>query len=445
MRLDPPGPTRLSRFSCTLRMRYDPMRFLTRVAVKYGGITRIPLKRGFLYLVSGPDLVKALLIDHRTRFSKNVRYSVMQRLLGQGLLLTEGDVWRRQRVASQPSFKPGALEQQIGSMTGLIARHLDGWDERCAGDARIEILQDLTRLAQQLAGQLIFGSVYTAHAPAVFELTETMQRCWPTQSRLPQPRRRKRMASKAEQLAAALTGLDAEFFAMVDESQASDEPCVMTTLRRDSPKRENGFSRMELRDQAKTLFFAGYETTATSLSWAQYLLAKNPAVQRRLVEEVDRVAPRRCLTVADVDAMPYLEQVFKESLRLYSPIHSLSRVALEDCELGGYHIPKGATAMVSLYALHRLPQYWPDPERFDPERFSVEGSANQHRFAYLPFAAGHRNCIGASLAMIEAKLMLAQIARRFDLELISRGKVRAHAGTTMRPAVPIHMKISRRH
>ena len=163
-----------------------------------------------------------------------------------------------------------------------------------------------------------------------------------------------------------------------------------------------------------------------------------------MTAEVDRIPAGRTLSAEDLDALPYVDQVFKESLRLYSPIHSLSRVALEDCELGGYSVPKGATVMVSLYASHRLPQYWPEPERFDPERFCAAQSSARHRFAYLPFAAGHRNCIGALLAGMEAKLIIAQIARRFKLRLLTRAPVKPRAGTTMHPAREIHMRIESR-
>jgi cytochrome P450 len=194
----------------------------------------------------------------------------------------------------------------------------------------------------------------------------------------------------------------------------------------------------------KTLFFAGYETTATSMIWTHYLLGRHPDVCARLTAEVDRIPAGRTLTVEELSSLPYVEQVFKETLRLYSPIHSLSRVALEDCELGGYVLPKGATAMVSLYASHRLPQQWPQPRRFDPERFSAAQSAARHRYAYLPFAAGHRNCIGATLAVVEAKLIIAQIARRFRLDLVTRRLVRPHAGTTMHPSREIRMRIESR-
>jgi cytochrome P450 len=148
-------------------MRHVPMQFLTRIAIRYGGIARIPLARGFLYLVSGPDLIKALLVDHRTRFIKNTRYSVMQKVLGQGLLLSEGDVWRRQRLASQSAFRPGALERQVSWMSPMIADFLDGWDARAKDNAVIELMPEFERLAQGLAGRLLFGSVFAQHAAAI--------------------------------------------------------------------------------------------------------------------------------------------------------------------------------------------------------------------------------------------------------------------------------------
>ena len=420
------------------------MQFLTRIAIRYGAIARIPLARGFLYLVSGPDLIKDLLVDHRTRFIKNTRYSVMQQVLGQGLLLSEGDVWRRQRTAAQPSFKPGALERQVSWMSPMIADYLDGWDARANGDAIIDIAPEFSRLAQSLAGRLLFGSVFARHAAAIVSITQSMQKFWPSVPRFLRSPSREQKAQKALHLAQTLAELDAEIFALMDDSQAAGEPCMLATLRMDTAEGCTPYTAAQLCDQMKTLFFAGYETTATSMIWTHFLLGRHPAVRARVLQEVDSIAPGRTLTVEQLSALPYVEQVFKESLRLYSPIHSLSRVALEECELGGYVVPKGATVMVSLYASHRLPQNWPQPQHFDPERFSAAQNAGRHRYSYLPFAAGHRNCIGATLAIVEAKLIIAQVARRFILHLVTRARVRPRAGTTMHPSRTIRMRIESR-
>jgi len=443
-RSHPPGPPGFARKVCTLLMRHVPMQFLTRIAIRYGGLVRIPLGRGFLYLVSAPELIKALLVDHRTRFIKNTRYSVMQRVLGQGLLLSEGDVWRRQRVAAQPSFKPGALERQVSWMSPMIADFLDEWDARKNADAVIELSPQFERLAQSLAGRLLFGSVYARHAATIVDITESMRKYWPSVPPFLRPLTKQQQAQKAQHLSKSLDELDAAILVLMEESQAAGESCMLSVLRADTAEGCAPFTAAQLCDQMKTLFFAGYETTATSMIWTHYLLGRHPQVYARLLQEVERIAAGRTLTVEQLDALPYVEQVFKETLRLYSPIHSLSRVALEECELGGYTLPKGATAMVSLYASHRLPQYWPDPRRFDPERFSAAQSAARHRFAYLPFAAGHRNCIGATLAVVEAKLIIAQIARRFRLQLLTRAPVRPHPGTTMHPSREILMRIEPR-
>jgi cytochrome P450 len=425
-------------------MRHVPMQFLTRIAIRYGGIARIPLARGYLYLVSEPDLVKSLLVDHRAGFIKNTRYSDMQRVLGQGLLLSEGNVWRRQRVSTQPSFRPGALDRDVSWMSRLIADHLDEWETRLDSDGTLALAPEFERLSQALAGHLLFGSLFARHAGAVLAITADLQRSWPTLPPFLRPHSAKVIAEKRVLLSATLAALDEQIIAMIHEHAGSTEECILTTLRADATEGTAAFTDAELRDQMKTLFFAGFETTSTSMVWTQYLLGRHPAVRARLVEEADRAPPGRTLSVEEIDAMTYVEQAFKESLRLYSPIHSLSRVALEDCELGGYSVPQGATVMVSLYASHRLPKYWPAPERFDPERFSASQIAARHRFAYLPFAAGHRNCIGALLAVVQGKLIIAQVARRFELQLLTRKSVRPRAGTTMHPSREIRMRIKSR-
>jgi enediyne biosynthesis protein E7 len=201
------------------------------------------------------------------------------------------------------------------------------------------------------------------------------------------------------------------------------------------------FNDQSLRDQLLTVFFAGHETTATSLSWIHYLLDENPDSRRKLRAEIDEVLGGRVPTNADLDRLVYTEQVINEALRLYSPIHSLSRVALEDDTLGGYHIPAGATIYVSLYATHRLPSLWPDPDRFDPERFTKNLIERRPRFAFIPFAAGHRNCVGASTAIVELKLAVAMIAQRYELTVAPGHRVEGHAGTTMHPRYGMNMLI----
>jgi cytochrome P450 len=219
---------------------------------------------------------------------------------------------------------------------------------------------------------------------------------------------------------------------------------VLALLVRSAQAEGKPLDDQQLRDQLFTLFFAGHETSATALCWVHYLLARNASVRERLFREVESVLGDRPPTPEDLEALTYTHQVVQESLRLYSPIHSLSRVATVDSLLGGYRIPAGATVCVSMYAVHRLPQYWPDPERFDPERFTPEQCAARPRFAYLPFAAGHRNCIGGGQAILELKMIVAQIAQRYRLELAAGQKIERAAGTTMYPRYGMRMTIQHR-
>ncbi len=208
---------------------------------------------------------------------------------------------------------------------------------------------------------------------------------------------------------------------------------MLTLLVRSSEEQGQPLTRQELRDQLFTLYFAGHETSATAMCWIHYLLHEHPQVRERMFAEVRSVLQGRTPTAPDLEQLVYTDRVVQESLRLYSPIHSISRVATVDNDLGGYRIPAGSTVYVSMYATHRLKEHWPDPERFDPDRFTPELCAKRPRFAYIPFAAGHRNCIGGTQAMLELKLVVAQLAQRYRVDVAPGQKIEPAPGTTMYP------------
>ena len=442
-----PSARGLPYFGCIGGLRRNPMEFFRRVAVSVGGLARVPLQAGrSMYLVSEPRLIKELLIDHRTRFVKNVRYPAMQRLLGQGLLLSEGDGWRRQRLLTQPAFKPGELKRQVEWMSGHVARFLTRSDVHASRGTPIDAEEEFLRLTQLLAGVLIFGPRYEAHAEEMFQISEDIKNNWPKPPRgilsgfIPPSK------ARAQRMEAACADLDRQMQAFIDAQRKAEpeEGGILGLLITGSAREGPPFTDKELRDQAVTLFFAGYETSAASMCWTHYLMWAHPQVRERMLAEIDAVVGSRVPVGEDIDKLQYVEQVLQESLRIYSPIHSLSRVATEDSAIGGHPMPKGCTAVVSLYATHRLPDYWPDPERFDPERFAPEACAGRYNFAYIPFAVGHRNCIGSTLAMVEGKLILAQVAQRFVLDLLPGERIEPMAATTMRPRYGIRMRVRRR-
>lgn len=442
--LEPPGPIGLPYFGCFGELRRNPMRFFLDVARTYGGIARIPLMAGTqVYLLSDPNLLHELFIVNRDKYAKNVRYPAAQQLVGPGLLLSEGDAWRRQRAIAQPAFKPGYIAAQVDWMVQATERFLDGWAICADTGAAFDVEPEFFSLAQRLAGEMIMGPDFRMIADRFCAQTAAIKRSWPAPPRGILSLLRPPPLIRLIRLRQALARLDALTFRFLAERRRRgfEDTGIVTLLDRASAEAGEPMDDRMLRDQIMTLFFAGHETSATALCWIHHLLSRHPAVRERLQREVDAVIGTRRPGADDLDKLSYCEQVINESLRLYSPIHSISRVAIEDNELGGYRIPSGSTVMVSMYALHRLTDHWPDPERFDPERFAPERAAGRSRFAFLPFAVGHRNCIGATAAMVELKLIVACLARRYRLETIPGQHIEPQAATTMRPRFGMKMTL----
>lgn len=437
----PPGPRGLPVIGCLGPFLRDPMAFMTKVARRYGGLARIPLRGNYLYLASDPEVVRELLITHRHRYTKNVRYRHVQALLGQGLLLAEADVWRRQRVMTQPAYKPEPVDAQVPWMAGMTREYLARWQPHAAAGAAIDVEPPFIELAQNLAGRSLLGEPFAGIAPRFCAAASAAKNAWPAAPRTLWRAFRPAQRPSPDPFDVAIAELDRCIHDFIEARRADDYAgCeVLERLVRDARAQGNPFSDQDLRDQIFTLFFAGHETTATGLCWIHYLLARHPDVREKLFAEADCVLQGRMPTAAMLHELKYTEQVVQECLRLYSPIHAISRVASEPHTLAGYRIPAGATVCVSLFATHRLPGYWPDPDRFDPGRFTEELCAARSRFAYLPFAAGHRNCIGGGQAMVELKLVVAMIAQRYRLEVAPGQRIEAAPGTTMYPRYGMRM------
>lgn len=441
----PPGPRGLPRLGCLLPFLRNPMIFLEKVAQEYGGIARIPIQGKFLYLVSDPELLREVFITHRQKYMKNIRYHHVQALVGQGLLLSEGDDWRYQRQITQPAFHPAYIDAQLGWMSDAAKKYLDRWEAVADSGAPMNVEPEFIRLAQLLAGQYILGRGFGDIATRFCDAAVVVKKHWPPAPRGVLSMLKPKSKTRLKLFHEALAELDDCVFRYLAEHRRTGfEDCGILSLLVQSGRTDGQpFTDRELRDQLFTLFFAGHETSATGMCWIHYLLSRHADVRQRLRHEVDSVLGGRMPTAEDLAKLEYTEQVVKESLRMYSPIHSISRVALADNTVGGYHVPAGATVYVSLYATHRLPRYWPDPERFDPERFTPERCEARSRFAYLPFAAGHRNCIGGGQAMVELKMVVAQIAQRYVLDLVAGQRIEPAPGTTMYPRHG--MKMTLRH
>jgi cytochrome P450 len=439
----PPGPRGLPVIGCLLPFLKNPMEALTHIARTYGGLARVPIRGKYLYVLSDPEMLKEMLITHRTKYMKNVRYRHIQSLLGQGLLLSEAADWRRQRVITQPAFKPEAIDNSVGWMAEHVDHFLHRWDGYADRGEVFDVEPEFNRLAQLLSGRYLLGEPFADIADEFCEVAAAVKKHWP---QAPRNIVRAFMPHSKELIArfdAAIAALDACILGFIQRHRATDfEGCgVLKRIVTASRAEGNEFDDRSLRDQLSTLFFAGHETSATGLCWIHWALSRHPQYRQQMVAEVKEVLGDRLATAEDVHKLQYTGQVIDESLRLHSPIHSISRVAMVDNTVGGYHIPAGATVAVSMYAIHRQAHLYPNPEVFDPSRFTPEAVAARHRFAYLPFAAGHRNCIGAGQALVELKLIVSRIAQRFELDLAPGHKVEPAPGTTMFPRYGMKMRI----
>lgn len=442
----PPGPRGLPYIGCMLPFLRNPMEALTDIARTHGGIARVPFRGKHIYVVSDPELLREMLVTNRDKYMKNIRYRHIQALVGQGLLLSEAAEWRRQRIITQPAFKPDAIDAQVGWMQEHTDRFLDRWTGHADRGETIDVEPDFNRLAQLLSGRYLLGEPFEEIAEEFCTVAADVKKHWPQAPRtlvrafMPLPK------AKIQRFDAALAALDDCIRGFIIRHRRSNfENCgvlsrIVTGGRADG---QTEFDDQSLRDQISTMFFAGHETSATSLSWIHWALSEHPEIRDRMRTEVTGLLGTRIANADELHQLQYTKQVVEESLRLHSPIHSISRVALVDNTIGGFKIPAGATVVISMYAVHRLAHLWPDPEVFDPTRFDPDKVAARSRFAYLPFAAGHRNCIGATQAVVELKLIVARIAQRFTLEVAPNQKIEMTPGTTMYPRHG--MKMTFRH
>ena len=444
---EPPSPPGDWWFGHLLEMRKSPMKFLAATARDFGGIVKLRFRKDIVYLVSEPDLVKELLIDHGSKYRKNTRYKFLQRVLGQGILLSEGEAWRKQRKTAQPFFTPKGIAGRSPDVARIAREVVESWRDHAATGEPMEVEHAFSRLAQRQALQFIVGPMHEERASEMAEQVERSVKNWPQRVRGRFGGLRPPAVGRLLRLKKSIEKIDSIFYDFIDacRSAPTDEAGLLPALVEAQDESEPLEMRnKQLRDQLVTLFLAAFETSASGLCWTMYLLDRHRDIRQKVYDEVDRELEGRTPSAAELPKLKYLDRVISESLRLYSPIHSLSRVALEDDTIGGYAIPKDSTMMVSLYATHRLPQHWPEPERFDPDRFLPERSKGRHRYAYIPFAIGHRNCMGSVQAIVNAKINIATIAQRYTLKLAPGQRIEPEARTTMRPRFGMRMIVESR-
>jgi cytochrome P450 len=435
----PPGPRGYFLIGNALDLLREPFDFPLRCLRDYGNIVRLRLGSLVFYLLADVEAIEQVLRRDHRNFIKDKGTHLLSSVLGEGLLTNEGEQWRRQRRLAQPMFQLEQIPRYGSVMVEYTERLLRDWQP----GQRRDIHADMQWLTMEIAARTFLGTSVSGSAKRVGQaLTAVLEyfASWP--ALVPWLRRLHTPGNVRYQRACRdVNALIYETIARRRAEGATGDDLLSRLL---SARDEDG-SRMsdrQLHDELVTLFLAGQETTAIALSFCFYLLARHPEAEARLAAELEEVLQGELPTAGHVPRLRYTDWVVKEALRLYPPVPSIGREAIRDCEVAGFHVPKGTQVSPLQWAVHRDPRWFDEPESFRPERWDNDLIHRLPRCAYLPFGDGPRICNGNQFAMMEAVLVLATVFRRFRLELVPRHKLELFASVTLRPKNGMPMVIS---
>jgi cytochrome P450 len=424
----------------------DPPAAFTRIAREHPrAVVRIPFGPAEAYLVTEPEHIQHVLQDNWRNYPKGASmWRPLRRLIGQGLVTADGELWIESRRRLQPFFTQKSIAAFAATMIDVIDRALQDLERRAG--ALVDIVREMTLITQNVIFETILGTridrdvANRLSAELAFTLRALNLRMmlYFLPERFPFP--------GEERLRRSTLAIDDVLMRLLreDEARGQSDGALLSLLRRAAdPETGKRMSERQVRDELVTMWTAGNETTAMSLSWLWMLLDKHPEVEARARAEVREVLGGRLPTPDDLERMPYGKMVIREAMRHYPPSWLLPRQSIADDVVDGYFIPAGATVIVAQFATHRAPPLWERPEQFDPERFSPERSAGRHRFAYLPFGAGPRICIGMTFGMIELQLVLAMMLQRFRLHFTPGFQLRYESAGTLRPRGRVPVRLER--
>jgi cytochrome P450 len=445
----------------------NPLEFFTRLARTYGDVSFYRMAGEQVFLVNEPRLIRDVLVTHNRNFTKSRGLERSKRLLGQGLLTSEGAMHLRQRRLMQPAFHRDRIAGYGDLMVGYADRMRRGWTDQ----AVLDISREMNRLTLSIVGKTLFDVDVEQQAATVGEaLTAVMESFWMMMlpfaeilERLPVPKLRRARMARAR--------LDAIIYRMIADRRATgrDHGDLLSMLlaaqddeehlegtrsselgarppgaQHPAPSPGPGMTDEQVRDEAMTIFLAGHETTANALTWTWYLLSGAPDVEAALHAEVDRVLGGRLPVMADLPALQYVERVVTESMRLYPPAWIIGRRSIDEYQLGAHVAPPRAIVLMSPYVMHRDPRFYAEPDRFNPDRWTPEFRAALPKFAYFPFGGGPRQCIGESFAWMELILLVATISQQYRLRLVPGHPVVPQPLITLRAKYGMRMTVARR-
>lgn len=424
-------------------LRRNTLTFLSQIAREYGDVSHFRVGHWDYWFFTHPDAVRDVLVTHDERFIKGPALRRAKHTLGEGLLTSEGDLHRRQRRLVQPVLHPNRVASYADAMTAYAAQAADAWRD----GQEIDLHAQMMHLTLRIVAKTLFDANVAADVDAigyamdvsVGMFARAMSPWGPLLNFLPLPAnfRFKREWGR-------LMALIDRFVQDRRQNDTGRHDLLSRLLRAtDSEAGGGAMTDRQLRDEAITLFTAGHETTANALTFTLYLLSQHPEIERELREELNQVLGGRLPTAADVERLPYTRMVLSESMRLYPPAWALGRESTGPATIAGYDVAPGSVVLLSQWVTHRDARWWPEPQKFDPQRFSPENRAARPRWAYFPFGGGSRGCIGESFAWMEAILVLATLMQRWEMKYLGDHSPRLRPLITLRPSEPVRMALKR--
>ncbi|MGP0074405.1 MAG: cytochrome P450 [Bryobacteraceae bacterium] len=413
----PPGPKNLPIIGNLYAFRSNPLVFLANVAREYGDLVYFKIVRQHMYLVNHPDYVREILVANQSNFIKSRALQRAKILVGEGLLTSEGQHHLRQRRLVQPAFHRERLAGYALAMSECAVRARERWPAGHSMDVSVEMSEltlsivaktlfsaDVEREAMEIGAAMT--SIVQMFRLLVMPYSEYLEK-------LPLPSVRRFEQAQAR--------LDATIYGLIRERRSSGvdtgDLLSMLLLAQDEDKDGGGMTDQQVRDEALTLFLAGHETVANALTWTWYLLSQHPEVERRLHDEIDAVLDNRPPEFADLPQLRYAEMILAEAMRLYPPAWAIGRKAIGPFKLGDFEIPADSICIASPYATHHDARWFPDPDKFDPERWTPEAREARPKFSYFPFGGGLRVCIGERFAWMEGVIVMAALAQKWRFHL----------------------------
>ena len=426
----PPGPGG-STFAFLFGDRQrDPLAFFTKIARDYGDVSQLRLLNFRTLFINHPDDIEDVLVNKARKFEKGRVMKANMRLFGEGLLTSEGDFWLRQRRLAQPAFHRARVAAYGTTMVEYAERAMRGWK---SGEVR-DIHEDMMEITLQIVGKTLFNAELTRDAKEVGETMEVLLKLAADFGKsiliplwVPTPRNlRARMGIRR---------IEKIIYRIIAQkrAEASDTGDLLSMLLAVQDEDGSRMTDKQLRDETITLFLAGHETTANALSWTIWLLAQNPAAEKKFLDELAGVLNGRAPCVEDMPKLTYTANILTESMRLYPPAWGMARLVKEEVEVAGYKLVPGNGVACAQWVVHRDARWFDEPKRFLPERWEGNLAKRLPRFAYFPFGGGPRQCIGNSFALMEATLILATIAQKFRFKLVEGHPVKPLASITLRP------------